>query len=64
MITDPMTTVRRSKFWQCVAVFFIVVAETILRINESIHAPYFALFIVGPIANLIDIYWPKKASLR
>lgn len=64
MITDPKTTVRHSKFAQCVVVFFIVVAETVLRMNNNIHAPYYALFIVGPIANLIDIFWlsPRKVS--
>ncbi|MDH3529953.1 MAG: hypothetical protein OEQ28_10340 [Acidobacteriota bacterium] len=55
MITDPMTTVRKSKWAQGFVVFLIVVAETILRINENIHAPYYALFIVGPIANLVEI---------
>lgn len=62
MITDPMTTVRRSKKTQCFVVFLIVAAETILRINENIHAPYFALFIVGPIANVIDIAWKKSEN--
>lgn len=60
MITDPKTTVRSSKFGRCLTVFFIVVAETILRINENIHAPYYALFIVGPIANLVDIWWISR----
>lgn len=60
MITDPMTTVRKSKWAQCFVVFLIVVAETILRINENIHAPYYALFIVGPIANVVDIAWEQR----
>ncbi len=59
MITDPMTTVRRSKWAQSFVVFLIVVAETLLRINENIHAPYYALFLVGPIANVVDILWQK-----
>jgi Na+-transporting NADH:ubiquinone oxidoreductase subunit NqrB len=63
MITDPMTTVRRSKKTQCLVVFLIVAAETILRINENIHAPYFALFIIGPVANLVDIAW-KKSEIK
>ena len=62
MITDPMTTVRTSKKAQCFVVFLIVVAETILRINESIHAPYFALFIVGPLANVVEIVMQKRRS--
>lgn len=57
MITDPKTTVRSSKTAQCVVVFFVALAEMILRLFEVVHAPYYALFIVGPIANLLDIYW-------
>ncbi|MEZ5429363.1 MAG: hypothetical protein R2747_24150 [Pyrinomonadaceae bacterium] len=62
MITDPKTTVRHSKFAQCAVVFLIVVAETLLRMNNNIHAPYYALFIVGPLANLVDIFWLSKKS--
>lgn len=62
MITDPMTTVRSSKKAQSFVVFLIVVAETVLRINENIHAPYFALFIVGPIANAFDILKERSGS--
>jgi hypothetical protein len=27
----------------------------ILRLLEVVHAPYYALFLVGPFANLIEI---------
>jgi Na+-translocating ferredoxin:NAD+ oxidoreductase RnfD subunit len=56
MITDPKTTVR-SKWGQCLTVFGVALAEFILRLNQVIHAPYYALFIVGPSANLIEILW-------
>jgi len=55
MVTDPKTTVR-SKFWQCVVVFLIAFVEMILRLNEVLYAPFYALFIVGPIAMLVDSY--------
>ena len=29
---------------------------------EFVHAPFYALFIVGPIANLIEIALTKKAN--
>ena len=61
MITDPKTTVG-SKKWQCIVVFFVAVAEHILRLNQNIHAPYYALFTVGPIANAIDIWWKERSS--
>ncbi|MEZ5306474.1 MAG: hypothetical protein R2684_04935 [Pyrinomonadaceae bacterium] len=64
MITDPMTTVRRSKRVQSFVVLLIVLAETALRMNQNIHAPYYALFIVGPITNFIDIYLRKSEEIQ
>ena len=40
----------------------VALVEMILRLFENIHAPYYALFIVGPIANLIDIWWLSRKS--
>jgi len=60
MITDPKTTVRSSRWAQCGVAFTIALVETILRLSENVHAPYYALFIVGPIANLIDIWWLSR----
>jgi enediyne biosynthesis protein E5 len=54
MVTDPKTTVR-SKFGQCVVVLVIAFVEMILRLNQVLYAPFYALFIVGPIAMLIDL---------
>jgi enediyne biosynthesis protein E5 len=62
MITDPKTTVRSSIKAQCVVVFLVACAEMVLRLFEVIHAPYYALFIVGPIANFVDIYWLPRRS--
>ncbi len=65
MITDPKTTVRSSKSAQIVVVILIAFVEMILRIFENVHAPYYALFIVGPIANLVDIWWiSRKENLE
>jgi Na+-translocating ferredoxin:NAD+ oxidoreductase RnfD subunit len=59
MITDPKTTVR-SKLWQCVVVFLVAVVEMILRLNQVVYAPFYALFIVGPAAMLIDIWLDSR----
>jgi Na+-translocating ferredoxin:NAD+ oxidoreductase RnfD subunit len=60
MITDPKTTVK-PRWAQCVVVFLVAVVEMILRLAENIHAPYYALAIVGPIANAIEIgLTPKR----
>jgi enediyne biosynthesis protein E5 len=55
MVTDPKTTVR-TKFWQCVVVFLVAFVEMILRLNQILYAPFYALFIVGPLAMLVDIW--------
>ena len=60
MITDPKTTVRTSRGAQIFVAFMIALVESLLRLTENIHAPYYALFIVGPIANLIDIWWLSR----
>jgi enediyne biosynthesis protein E5 len=59
MVTDPKTTVR-SKFWQCVVVFLIAFVEMILRLNQILYAPFYALFIVGPIAMLVDLWMQDR----
>lgn len=59
MITDPVTTVR-SKKGQIMVAFLIALIEFILRLNQFIYAPFYALFIVGPIAMVIDRYKRSK----
>jgi enediyne biosynthesis protein E5 len=54
MITDPKTTVH-SKRGQCAVAVAVAFVEMILRLLEVVHAPYYALFLVGPTANLIEI---------
>jgi Na+-translocating ferredoxin:NAD+ oxidoreductase RnfD subunit len=54
MITDPKTTVH-SKAGQCAVAVGVAFVEMILRLFEVVHAPYYALFLVGPMANLIEI---------
>jgi Na+-translocating ferredoxin:NAD+ oxidoreductase RnfD subunit len=62
MITDPKTTVQTT-WGQCVVAFLVALTEMILRLHESVHAPYYALFLVGPSANLIDIWWHTRQSV-
>lgn len=54
MITDPKTTVH-SKRGQCAVAVGVAFVEMFLRLLEVVHAPYYALFLVGPTANLIEI---------
>ena len=59
MVTDPKTTVRSTK-WQCVVVFFVALAEMLLRLNQVVYAPLYALFLVGPTALLIEMWLESR----
>src|SRR5271170_776849 len=61
MITDPKTTVR-SKRGQCVVVFLVAVLELVLRLNQVVYAPFYALFIVGPSAMLVEIWLDSRRA--
>ena len=54
MITDPATTVKNKKGQMLVA-FLIAFVEFILRLNQFIYAPFYALFLVGPAAMIIHL---------
>ena len=54
MITDPKTTVRSFR-GQCLVAFLVAAVEAGLRLLQFVHAPYYALFIVGPTAMLVEI---------
>jgi enediyne biosynthesis protein E5 len=55
MVTDPKTTVRSPR-GQCLVVFLVAFVEMILRLNEIVYAPFYALFMVGPAALLVE-HW-------
>ena len=59
MITDPKTTVS-SKKGQIATAFCIALVEAIFRLFQNVDAPYYALFVVGPTANLIEIWWKSR----
>jgi enediyne biosynthesis protein E5 len=65
MITDPKTTVR-SKSWQCIVVALVALVEMILRLEQVVYAPFYALFLVGPAALLIEMWfnWRKPVPVR
>lgn len=59
MITDPKTTVS-SKRGQYIVVVAIAFVEMIFRFYEAVYAPFYALFIVGPIAMITEIWWQDQ----
>jgi len=63
MVTDPKTTVK-TKWGQMLVVFLVAFAEFIFRLMQVVYAPFYALFIVGPTANLIEIWWQSRKANR
>jgi enediyne biosynthesis protein E5 len=61
MITDPKTTVR-SKKGQCIVVFIVALVEMLLRLYQSVYAPFYALFLVGPTALLIEMWIDSRRA--
>ena len=61
MITDPKTTVR-SKRGQCIVVFLVAFAEFLLRLHQVVYAPFYALFIVGPAAMLVEMWMDSRCA--
>lgn len=61
MITDPKTTVR-SRRGQIVTVVVVALVEMLLRLDEVIYAPFYALFLVGPAALLIEMWLRSRRS--
>jgi hypothetical protein len=55
MITDPATTVKNKK-GQILVAFLIALVEFVFRLNQMIYSPFYALFIVGPVAMVISLY--------
>ena len=61
MITDPKTTVS-SKRGEMGVTVLIAFVELFLRLAEFVAAPFYALFLVGPAAMLVEIYWSTDAD--
>jgi len=60
MITDPPTNVR-SKKWQIIVVVIVALVEFVLRLNQFVYAPFYALCIVGPVAKFIDLKLDRRS---
>jgi enediyne biosynthesis protein E5 len=61
MITDPKTTVRSRK-GQCLVAFLIALVEMVLRLFQSVYAPFYALFLVGPVAFLVEMWMDSRRA--
>jgi enediyne biosynthesis protein E5 len=63
MITDPKTTVDGRKP-QILVAFLVAAVEAVLRLLQFVHAPYYALFLVGPAATLTQIAYRRARARR
>ena len=61
MITDPRTTVR-GRLGQSIVVVLVALVEMVLRLNEFVYAPFYALFLVGPPAFIWDLRRSKNSE--
>ena len=61
MITDPKTTVG-PRWAQGLVAVLVAAVEMVFRLMQFVYAPFYALFIVGPVANLIEIAIARRAS--
>ncbi|MDZ7715248.1 MAG: RnfABCDGE type electron transport complex subunit D [Balneolaceae bacterium] len=61
MITDPKTTVKNKKA-QYLFAFVIGFVEFFFRLGEAVYAPFYALFVVGPIFLLIEMWWENRKN--
>lgn len=61
MITDPKTTVR-SKLGQSLTVIAVAVLEMFFRFDQSVYAELYALFWIGPIAMLIEMWFNSRRT--
>jgi Na+-translocating ferredoxin:NAD+ oxidoreductase RnfD subunit len=63
MITDPATTVKNRK-GQILVAFLVAFVEFLLRLNEFIYAPFYALFLIGPIAMVVQAQLQKRPAIQ
>ncbi len=61
MITDPKTTVS-SKTGEVIVAVAVAIVEFFLRLGEVVYAPFYALFLVGPAALLIEMWWTSRTE--
>ena len=61
MITDPKTTVRSRK-GQCIVAFLVAFLEMFFRLDQSIYAELYALFWIGPIALLVEMWVDSRRA--
>jgi hypothetical protein len=44
--------------------FLVALVEFLLRLNEFIYAPFYALFLVGPVAMVVQAELQKRQVMK
>jgi enediyne biosynthesis protein E5 len=63
MVTDPKVSVG-PRWGQVLVVVVVACVEMLLRLQEVIYAPFYALFLVGPAALIIEHWWRRRPLAR
>jgi Na+-transporting NADH:ubiquinone oxidoreductase subunit NqrB len=63
MITDPKTTVG-PRWAQSLVAFLVAVVEAVLRLMQVVNAPFYALFMVGPSAVILEIALKRRSAAQ
>lgn len=61
MVTDPKTTVS-SRVGASVVAVLVAFVEMLFRLAEVIYAPFYALFLVGPVALIVERWWKSRGA--
>lgn len=59
MVTDPKVSVG-PKWAQILVVVLVAFVEMLLRLGEVIYAPFYSLFLVGPVALIIERWLTRQ----
>jgi hypothetical protein len=43
-------------------VFAVAAVEMVLRLHQSVYAPFYALFLVGPAAMLLEMWMDSRRA--
>jgi Na+-translocating ferredoxin:NAD+ oxidoreductase RnfD subunit len=63
MVTDPKTTVATRR-GQVIVVATVAFVEFLLRLGEVVYAPFYALFLVGPAALIVETLMRSRSAAR
>lgn len=61
MITDLKTMVRFTR-GRASSSSSSALVEMLLRLNRVAHAPFYALFPVGPAALVLELWWKSRRT--